>query len=220
VDVPGIPVTVIFTAGCNYDCPYCQNAELIPLDSGEEVDIEEIVHRSTGHLSQGHCITGGEPTLQKDLPELLKALKSSGSKHINLNTNGSVPSLLEKCLPYLDSIWLDVKITPPKYKSITRTKSDTWKSIEKSIKLILQTNVQLWPRTTYAGGLMTPKDIEYIAFLLKDLRFEGTYLVQNYIESTGVRETEREHIHQPKECDLHYLTELDIPNITIKLEWR
>ncbi|MHA2374127.1 MAG: radical SAM protein, partial [Candidatus Thorarchaeota archaeon] len=63
VDVPGIPVTVIFTGGCNFDCPYCQNAELISLSSGEDLSPSEIVARARGHLTDGYCISGGEPTI-------------------------------------------------------------------------------------------------------------------------------------------------------------
>ena len=75
VDVPGIPVTVLFTAGCNMDCSFCQNAEIIPLESGSEMVISDIVERVRGNLSDGYCVTGGEPTIHKDLPLLLKALK-------------------------------------------------------------------------------------------------------------------------------------------------
>ena len=220
VDVPGIPVTVIFTAGCNYDCPYCQNAELIPLDSGEDVSILEIVRRSTGHLSKGHCITGGEPTLHSDLPELLLSLREKGSQHLNLNTNGSVPNILEKCLPYLDSIWFDFKTTPSKYHIISRRSHDVWHNVEHSIDLILQSHVMFWPRTTYVGGLMVPRDIEEIARWLADHGFSGRYLVQNYVESTGVREGERDSLLKPDLGELQYLTNLDSSEVRIELEWR
>ena len=220
VDVPGIPVTVIFTAGCNYDCPYCQNAELIPLDSGEEVSISEIVERSTGHLSKGHCITGGEPTLHNELPELLLALREKGSQHLNLNTNCSVPNILEKCLPYLDSIWFDFKTVPSKYHVISRRSHKAWLNVEKSIHLILQSDVSFWPRTTYVGGLMDPKDVEDIARWLADHGFSGRYLVQNYVESSGVRENERDKLRKPDINELEYLTNLDIPDVSIELDWR
>jgi len=220
VDVPGIPVTVIFTAGCNYDCPFCQNAELIPKGSGEEMSIEDIVNRSIGHLSRGHCITGGEPTIHRDLPELLKALKDSGSGHLNLNTNGSVPSVLEKCLPFLDSIWLDVKTVPSKYREIARTKVDPWTNVENSLQMILESDVNLWPRTTYVGGLMCPSDIEGIVNLLQKVGFRGRYLVQNYVDSQGVREDERQSLFTSERSEFDYLLDLDVPEIEIELAWR
>ncbi|MHA2177560.1 MAG: radical SAM protein, partial [Candidatus Thorarchaeota archaeon] len=70
IDVPGIPVTVLFTAGCNMDCSFCQNAEIIPTESGQEMGIPDIVNKLTGNLTDGYCISGGEPTIHKDLPVL------------------------------------------------------------------------------------------------------------------------------------------------------
>jgi pyruvate formate lyase activating enzyme len=184
------------------------------------MSIEDIVERSTGHLSRGHCITGGEPTIHKDLPALLSALKESGSGHINLNTNGAVPSMLVKCLPHLDSIWLDVKTTPEKYKEIARTKTDQWNNVERSINLTLDSDVQLWPRTTFVGGLMEPQELEAIAWKLHELGFSGTYLIQNYIDSQGVREAEKSHLYKTGQSELEFLLELEIPKIKIELVWR
>ena len=113
VDVPGIPVTVIFTGGCNFDCPYCQNATLIANDSGEETTPQQLVAQVRDFLSDGFCITGGEPTIHPDLPDHLKALRFEIGGHLNLNTQGSVPSVLEKSLPFLDSVWL-LFVTLPK----------------------------------------------------------------------------------------------------------
>jgi pyruvate formate lyase activating enzyme len=45
VDWYGNVSLVIFFSGCNFRCPYCQNSGLIPLESGEEVDIELIGER-------------------------------------------------------------------------------------------------------------------------------------------------------------------------------
>ena len=131
VDVPGVPVTVLFTGGCNFDCPYCQNAELIPRKSGDDLAISEIVKRARGNMVDGYCITGGEPTIHKDLPDLLCALKEDGAEHVNLNTQGSVPDVLKECLPYLDSVWFDIKTTPNKYRQISRTRTNPWRRVKK-----------------------------------------------------------------------------------------
>jgi pyruvate formate lyase activating enzyme len=220
VDVPKIPVTVIFTGGCNMDCPYCQNAEIIPLDSGTEMAILDIVEKVHGNLSDGYCITGGEPTIHRDLPLLLKALKEDGAGHINLNTQGSVPDVLEKCLPYLDSIWFDMKTIPERYIEITRVKSDPWKRILKSIKMILLSDVKFWPRTTYVGKLMNPAEIQRIANLLFELGFQGEYLVQNYKKSAGTRESDVLGFEEPNENELKSLVNSMPSGVTLKLEWR
>jgi pyruvate formate lyase activating enzyme len=220
VDVPGIPVTVLFMAGCNLDCPYCQNAEIIPTDSGKNMTVVEIVQQMRGNLTDGYCITGGEPTIQKELPELLKALRSENSKHINLNTQGTVPKILEKSLPYLDSIWFDIKTTPTRYAEVTRINKNPWPRIKQSIELILSSNVSFWPRTTYVGGLSLPSDILGISQILLNIGFRGEYTVQNFVKSTGVREVDAAHLTEPDIKEPQSVLD-EIPDeIDIRWEWR
>jgi pyruvate formate lyase activating enzyme len=220
VDVPGIPVTVLFTGGCNFDCPYCQNASIIPLSSGDEKTIPEIVSDVKGFLSDGFCITGGEPTLHKDLPELLEALKTEIGGHINLNTQGSNPSVLSNSLPYLDSIWFDMKSASSRYKDVCRTKEDPWPRVKESIGLILESGVEFWPRTTYVGGLLDADDIREILAFLENVKFTGAYTIQNYIASNGVRGTEKERFTNPSIEELEPIVDNSPSNIKIRLEWR
>ncbi len=180
VDVPQIPVTVIMTGGCNFRCHYCQNAELIPLDSGIEMPISEIVQHARGNMTDGYCITGGEPTIHHDLPQLLRELREERSKHINLNTQGSMPDVLERSIPYLDSVWFDIKAPPGCYERITQRKR-VWPKIRRSLELLMEAGVRLWPRTTYVGDLMVPEEIIQIAELLHEMGFKGRYAVQKYI---------------------------------------
>ena len=220
VDVPKIPVTVIFTAGCNFDCGYCQNAEIIPLDSGNEMAIADIVERVRGNLSDGYCITGGEPTIHKDLPLLLQALKEDGADHINLNTQGSVPDILEKCLPYLDSVWFDMKTIPERYTEIVRVKSDPWARVRRSIKILIESKVMFWPRTTYVGKLMKPDEILQIANILHEMGFQGEYLIQNYKKSAGTRAEIVADFEESSQDELESLYDSLPSGITLKLEWR
>lgn len=220
VDVPGIPVTVLFTAGCNMDCSYCQNAEIIPITSGNEMTIDAIVQQLRGNLTNGYCITGGEPTIHKDLPDLLKQLRSEDSKHINLNTQGSVPDVLQKSLPFLDSVWFDVKTTPEHYCKVTRVESDPWPRVERSIKLVLDSEVSFWPRTTYVGGLTEPSDILKISEILSDLGYEGEYVVQNFKKSTGTRQAEVESFLEPDVDELKKVVDRIPEGIILRLEWR
>ncbi|TFG31867.1 anaerobic ribonucleoside-triphosphate reductase activating protein [Candidatus Thorarchaeota archaeon] len=220
VDVPKIPVTVLFTAGCNMNCSYCQNAEIIPLESGTEIPIPEIVERVRGNLTDGYCITGGEPTIQKDLPELLKALREDGANYINLNTQGSVPDVLEKSLPYLDSVWFDVKSVPERYTEITRVKSNPWPRIQKSIQLVMRSKAAFWPRTTYVGRLMSNLEIVEIARLLGNIGYTGEYLVQNFLKSAGTRESDVAGLEEPDIRELEEILDSIPEGITMKLEWR
>jgi len=220
VDVPGIPVTVLFTAGCNMDCPYCQNAEIIPITSGTEMSIDAIVQNLRGNLTNGYCITGGEPTIHKDLPDLLKQLRFEDSKHINLNTQGTVPNVLEKSLPYLDSVWFDIKTIPESYCELTRVETNPWPRVERSIRLVLDSEVTFWPRTTYVGGLTKPSDILKISILLSDLDYHGEYVVQNFLKSTGTREVDVESFTEPDKDELLSIIDKIPEGISLHLEWR
>ena len=75
---PGKLASTVFVGGCNYRCPYCHNAELVLNPSSQPVIPEEeiLAHLKKRHgITQGVCITGGEPTLQKDLKDFIKKLK-------------------------------------------------------------------------------------------------------------------------------------------------
>ncbi|UCH04773.1 MAG: anaerobic ribonucleoside-triphosphate reductase activating protein [Candidatus Thorarchaeota archaeon] len=220
VDVPGIPVTVIFTGGCNFNCPYCQNSELISSESGTELTVEEVAEKARGHLTDGYCITGGEPTIHKDLPDLLRLLRVDGECHINLNTQGSVPSVLERCLPYLDSVWFDIKTTPDRYPNITRTGGNPWAKVLQSARLVMASDVAFWPRTTYAGDLMTSDEILGVIQILEEIGFLGEYVVQNYVHSSGVREDEAVNLRIPEKEDLNAVFDLLPDGIILRLEWR
>ncbi len=220
VDVPRIPVTVIFTGGCNFDCPYCQNASLIPLSSGLETPISDIVSQVQDFLSDGFCITGGEPTLQRDLPELLRALKEEIGGHINLNTQGSNPSILKESIQYLDSVWFDIKSAPQRYREVCRTKEDPWPRVQKSIDLIMNSETEFWPRTTFVGGLIDSGDIEEILSFLKSISFNGEYVIQNYVVSSGVRESESKAFSSPPLEEMDKLLIKDYDGIEIRLDWR
>ncbi len=220
VDVPSIPVTVIFTGGCNFNCPYCQNASLIPLDSGSEREIAEVVRETRDYLSDGYCITGGEPTIHRALPELLKALRATGTSHINLNTQGSVPSVLETCIPFLDSVWFDMKAAPERYQEVTQSKSDPWPRVRKSFELLLDSEVKLWPRTTYVGNLITPSDIQRIFEFFSEVGFQGPYHIQNYIPSEGVRSEYASALTTADRSEVEAAIVNSPPGITVHLDWR
>jgi pyruvate formate lyase activating enzyme len=202
------------------DCPYCQNAEIIPMTSGTRMEIKDIVERVRGNMSDGYCITGGEPTIHKDLPDLLKALRDDGAGHINLNTQGSVPNVLRNCLPHLDSVWFDVKTVPVRYAEVTRARTDPWPRVLQSIQLLLESEVNFWPRTTYVGRWMRPDEIVEIANLLDRVGFSGDYLVQNYKQSAGTRKSDTDGFEEPSLSELDCIQEKLPSSIILKFDWR
>ena len=97
LDFPEKISAIVFTAGCNFRCGYCHNPELIKQVALVKDDIFAFLQTRIGKLD-GVVITGGEPCLQKDLPEFIKQIKSMGFA-VKLDTNGSFPEMLETVLP-------------------------------------------------------------------------------------------------------------------------
>ena len=90
----------VFLAGCNFRCPFCQNSSLVlPERYPDTIPIEEVLSflKKRSSMLEGVCITGGEPTLQKDLPEFIAAIKQLGLK-VKLDTNGNLPDMLSYLL--------------------------------------------------------------------------------------------------------------------------
>jgi len=116
IDFPDRVASVLFTPGCNLRCPYCYNWRLILEPGGPFLSEEEALQilKSRRKYVDAVVITGGEPTLQKDLPQFLRRLKENGFA-VKLDTNGFFPDVLSECLPYVDYVALDVKTSPEKY---------------------------------------------------------------------------------------------------------
>ena len=100
LDYPGKVASTIFTGGCNFRCPYCHNGDLVLDFANMEPYTEDEVFK---HLNKrkntlnGVCITGGEPTLQMDLPDFISKVKDLGLL-VKLDTNGTNPTMLTKLL--------------------------------------------------------------------------------------------------------------------------
>jgi len=138
IDYPGKLACTIFTFGCNFRCGFCHNPELIVDDGRPEISQEEILRfleERKGFLD-GVCITGGEPTLNKDLPDFASKIKSMGFS-IKLDTNGTNPKMLEDLISrkLVDYIAMDIKAPLEFYEKIANVKVNK-ENIQKSVDLI------------------------------------------------------------------------------------
>ncbi len=170
VDYPGHIAAVIFTNGCNLNCFYCHNEKLIHGDMEcnlTENDIIEFLKERFGFL-EGVVITGGEPTLQKDLIDFISKIKSLGYK-VKLDTNGTnyevVKKLIEKQL--VDYIAMDYKAPIQKYFDIVGKCNVN--EIIKTKQLLLNEKVDYEFRTTFCSGL-NEDDIEQIALEIRNAK--------------------------------------------------
>lgn len=171
VDYPDHIATVLFTGGCDLCCPMCHNADLVlrprELETLPEDDIWEFLARRKG-MVDGVVITGGEPTLQPDLSQLLERLQEWGL-HVKLDTNGTHPHVLETLLSreLVTYVALDVKAPPEKYPLLCGTpKVDTGR-ISASITMLQESDIDHEFRTTVVPGLLDADDIEAIARWIK-----------------------------------------------------
>lgn len=154
VDYPGKLAAVVFTPGCNMNCFYCHNRSLLHGQEQQIASAEVIafLERRRG-LLDGVVITGGEPTLQHDLEDFIRDVRSLGFE-IKLDSNGTNPELLRRVIDQqlVDFVAMDIKAPLARYSEITQTTNDVRK-ISDSIDLLLQGRVEYEFRTTFAPQL-------------------------------------------------------------------
>src|SRR3990167_5850717 len=97
VDFPGTVCAVVFTVGCNFRCPYCHNPELVFEEPERIISEREVLGflATRAGVLPAVVVTGGEPTIHKDLPEFLRAVRALGYR-IKLDTNGTNPGMLRQ----------------------------------------------------------------------------------------------------------------------------
>lgn len=171
IDYEPYIASVIFLTGCNFRCPYCQNRDLV-LDSPKlpiipEEKILKFLKEKKEWLD-GVCISGGEPTIQKDLPEFIEKIKKIGLK-VKLDTNGSNPRMLKELVKkrLVDYIAMDIKAPIEKYSDVVKVKVDI-DDIKKSIDIIKNSNVDYDFRITAVPTLTNNDDIKRIGEWLKN----------------------------------------------------
>ena len=186
LDYPGLVAATIFTGACNFRCPFCHNADLVLNPSSQpEISEEEILsHLKKRHgITQGVCITGGEPTLQKDLKDFVKKLKELDLK-VKLDSNGYKPEVIKDLVKegLLDYIAMDIKGPLDEYDAIAGVKVDSAK-INESIDFLLNGTLSFEFRTTVIKDFHTKESFEKIAEQIKGAK---NYYLQGYVDSDKV----------------------------------
>ena len=136
VDYPGKMAAVFFLSGCNFRCGFCHNANLMRnLDAPglPWTEVEAACQRFKDNWVKGAVVTGGEPTLNPGVFQIVEKLREWGFS-VKLDTNGSQPKVLEKLLPLVDYVAMDVKCAPSDYS--LRTGFGDVEVLTESISLI------------------------------------------------------------------------------------
>ena len=156
LDYPGKVACTVFLQGCNYRCPFCHNSELLPRKGEEFMTEEEFLSflKKRQGLLDAVCVSGGEPTLYKDLPRLLKAIKDLGYL-VKLDTNGSDPGVLKALVKdgLIDYVAMDIKKSPARYGETVGLSKVDMEAIEESIRFLLSDAVAYEFRTTVVAQL-------------------------------------------------------------------
>lgn len=198
LDYPGCVAAVVFVGGCNFRCPFCQNSGLVLEPSAGEIISEEEIFaflKKRKNVLKGVCITGGEPTLQEDLPDFIRQIRNLGYR-IKLDTNGYRPEILKGLLEerLLDYVAMDIKNSPDQYaKTAGRDYAGAGLNLEKineSIELLLCGTVEYEFRTTVVKELHTLEDMikigEWIkgcrAYFLQKFQDNGNNICEGYHE--------------------------------------
>lgn len=184
LDYPGKVACEIFTQGCNFECPFCQNSSLIPITNTGEFSEEEIFEylNLRKNILDGVVITGGEPTVQKDLKGFIKKIKDLGLL-VKLDTNGGNPKVLQELIDekLVDYVAMDIKNIFNKY-NITAGKKINLDNIKKSIEILKASKIDYEFRTTIIKEMHSLDDIVSICKLVGDAK----YYLQNFEDSENV----------------------------------
>ncbi|NLT19490.1 MAG: anaerobic ribonucleoside-triphosphate reductase activating protein [Syntrophomonadaceae bacterium] len=176
VDYPGEIAAILFTRGCNIRCPFCHNPHLLVRTSRNAEpsvtmqEIEDFLQEHKGFLD-AVVITGGEPTLHPDLPDVIRIIKGMGYL-VKLDSNGTNPVMLQQLMEeqLLDYVAMDIK-APLDYRKYSnacgKLSTEDFFNIRSSVNLLMNSSLQVEFRTTIVPPLHTPEDIEDIAKYIK-----------------------------------------------------
>jgi pyruvate formate lyase activating enzyme len=176
IDYPNKVASVLFTPGCNLRCPFCHNWR-IAVDPKPPFLQEAVALRileSRKKYVDAVVVTGGEPTMHKELPKFLAKLKKRGFQ-VKLDTNGFYPEVLEECLGYVDYVALDVKTSLEKYKLLGAKSTN---GLLRTVEMLKTGKVAYEFRTTVVPEFVTAEDLPRICELVKGAK---THAFQQFV---------------------------------------
>ena len=217
LDYPGKVACTLFTAGCNFRCPFCHNALLVTeIDAAATYDEEEIFDylRKRRGVLDGVAITGGEPLMNRDIPDLLRKIKDLGYA-VKLDTNGSYPDLLKAIAEegLVDYVAMDIKNSKEKYAATVGLPRLDLRPIEESVAFLLSGRLDFEFRTTVVKELHTEEDIAAVADWIAGA---PRYFLQNFQASEHMIGANL-HAHDPEMLEkLRAIAARKIPQTTLR----
>lgn len=199
LDMPGKLACTVFTAGCDFRCPFCQNASLVVperMDPNDQEDkILAFLKKRQGVLD-GVVVSGGEPLLHPDLGDFLEKVRALGYR-IKLDTNGSFPDRLQTLVEagLVDHVAMDIKNGPSYYETTVGGPVDM-QAIERTKEYLLSGPVEYLFRTTVVRGLHTRESIAEAAAWIQGAK---QYALQQYRDDGDILQPEGLSAFSPEE---------------------
>ena len=190
IDYPGKIACIVFLAGCNFRCPWCYSSELVlPLKivnqpRTSEKELFDFLRERKG-LLEGVVICGGEPTINKDLPQLIEKIKNLGYA-VKLDTNGSNPEMLKELVKanLIDYVAMDIKADSKNlaYQNLM-TEGITIDKIKESVEFLKSGKVDFEFRTTVVDTIHSKEEFLEVA------RWIGGPNIKYYLQNFRAEKT-------------------------------
>ena len=216
LDYPGKVACTVFFGGCDMRCPFCHNAELLDGSAPpvmDEAELLSFLDKRTG-LLDGVAITGGEPLLQKDLPDLVKKIRELGYP-VKLDTNGTHPDRLRAMIEnnLVQYVAMDIKNSRIRYAETAGLKQIDLRPIEESISLLINGQADYEFRTTCVAELHDDRSFEQIGKWIRGARH---YFLQKFTDRDTVP---FEGLHAPTDKQMEHWAEIlrpDVPSVMLR----
>lgn len=187
LDYPGKVAATIFLDGCNFRCPFCHNGPLVLSPNNEPSISPETFTaflKKRQNILEGICVTGGEPTLHRELPALLSVIRSYGYS-IKLDTNGSRPDVIRALHKdkLIDMVAMDIKSSKENYPQVCGIPQLDLPAIEASVEYLMSSGIDYEFRTTVVKELHRQEDFIAIGNWIAGAK---AYYLQAYKDSDGV----------------------------------
>ena len=210
LDYPGKVACTVFLQGCNFRCPFCHNSDLLGGAGPEGLTQEALLAflKKRQGLLDAVCITGGEPTLQNDLPQLIRAIKELGYL-VKLDTNGTRPEVVKTLAEenLIDYVAMDIKNGPGKYSETAGVPHMELDKLEQTMQFLMSAEVDYEFRTTVVEELHDPQGMKEIGLWLQRLSggkkakrlFLQSYMDRDTVLMGGLSAPSREKMQEYKQ---------------------
>ena len=216
LDYPEHVAAAVFTGGCNCRCPFCHNMDLVLGEVEPALSTEDFfafLEKRKGILD-GVCITGGEPTLQKDLPDFIRGIRDKGYL-VKLDTNGYRPKVLEELLRenLLDYVAMDIKSSVENYPRVTGMADLDVTGIQESVSLLKSAGIPYEFRTTVVKGLHRIDEFDEIGRWLQGAE---AYFLQAFRENEKVPDKSLSSFSEAEMREMKQLAERYIERVELR----